>query len=107
MIGEIISARFEGERLKAALRGRAAADWAFVEPSGRVLVDARLTIGTDDGATILVTYTGRMDAATAGVVSAMHFETGDHRYQWLTRVLGVAKGSYAGETLNYEVYEVV
>jgi hypothetical protein len=107
MIGEITSARFEGDRLKASLKGRAAADWAFVEPSGRVLVDARVTLETDDGATILVTYTGRMNTETAGVYSAMYFETGDPRYQWLTRILGVAKGSFAGDNLDYEVYEVV
>jgi hypothetical protein len=106
-IGEITGARYEGERLKASLKGRAAADWAFVEPSGRVLVDARLTLETDDGATILVTYTGRMNAATAGVYSAMYFETGDERYTWLTRILGVAKGSFTGEGVEYEVYEVV
>lgn len=107
MIGEIVGARYEGERLKASLKGRAAADWAWVEPSGRVLVDARLTLETDDGATILVTYTGRMNAATAGVYSAMYFETGDERYDWLTRILGVAKGSFSGGSLEYEVYEVV
>ncbi|QLL08928.1 DUF3237 domain-containing protein [Mycobacterium vicinigordonae] len=106
-IGEITSARYEGERLRASLKGRAAADWAFVEPSGRVLVDARLTLRTDDDAIILVTYTGRMNAATAGVYSAMYFETGDERYEWLTRILGVAKGSFAGESLQYDVYEVV
>lgn len=106
-IGEIVGARYEGERLKATLKGRAAADWAWIEPSGRVLVDARLTLETDDGATILVTYTGRMNAATAGVYSAMYFETGDERYDWLTRILGVAKGSFTGGNLEYEVYEVV
>jgi hypothetical protein len=106
-IGEITGARYEGERLKASLKGRAAADWAFVEPSGRVLVDARLTLDTDDGATILVTYTGRMNAATGGVYSAMYFETGDERYDWLTRIVAVAKGSFAGGRLEYEVYEVV
>lgn len=107
MIGEITAARYDGERLMASLKGRAAADWAFVEPSGRVLVDARLTLETDDGATILVTYTGRMNTATAGVYSAMYFETGDERYEWLTRILGVAKGSFKGESLEYEVYELV
>lgn len=107
VIGEVTAARFEGERLNASLIGRAAADWAFIEPSGRVLVDARLTLRTDDGATVLLTYTGRMNAATAGVYSAMYFETGDARYEWLTRILAVAKGLFAGDTLEYEIYEVV
>lgn len=106
-IGEITEARWEGERLRASLKGRAAADWAFVEPSGRVLVDARLTLQTDDGAVIFVNYTGRMDAGTAVVYSSMYFETGDARYEWLTRVVGVAKGRFLGESLEYEVFEVV
>ncbi|MDA2894928.1 DUF3237 domain-containing protein [Mycolicibacterium sp. BiH015] len=106
-VGEITSARFEGERLRASLKGVAAADWAFVEPSGRVLVDARLTIETDDGAVILVNYLGRMDARTGVVYSSMYFETGDDRYEWLTRVLGVAKGSARGSTVEYDVSEVV
>ena len=106
-IGEVVGARFEGERLRASLKGRAAADWAFVEPSGRVLIDARLTLETDDGATIFVSYLGRMDAHTGVVFSSMYFETGDDRYAWLTRVLGVAKGEFRGDSLQYEVYEAV
>lgn len=104
-IGEVVGARFEGERLKASLKGRTAADWAFVEPTDRVLVDARLTLETDDGATIFVSHLGRMDAQTGVVFSSMYFETGDDRYAWLTRVLGVAKGAYRGDSLHYEVYE--
>ena len=106
IVGEITSARFEGERLRASLKGMAAADWAFVEPSGRVLVDARLTLQTDDGAVILVNYTGRMDARTGVVYSSMYFETGDDRYAWLTRVLGVAKGNAGASTVEYDVFEV-
>lgn len=106
-VGEITGARFDGERLRASLKGAAAADWAFIEPSGRVLVDARLTIETDDGAVILVSYLGRMDARTGVVYSSMYFETGDDRYEWLTRVLGVAKGTALGRTVEYDVFEVV
>ena len=106
-IGVTVAARYEGPRLNASLKGRAAADWAFVEPGGRVLVDARVTLETDDGAIILVTYTGRMDAATGVIHSAMYFETGDERYVWLTRILGVAKGQFLGGSLHYEVFEAI
>jgi len=107
IIGEIAGARYEGDRLKASLKGQAAADWAFIEPSGRILADVRLTLETDDGATILVTYKGRSDRASGKVYSAMFFDTGDERYAWLTRLLAVAKGFFDGTGLNYEVYEVV
>lgn len=106
-VGEITAARFDGDRLQASLKGRAAADWATVEPDGRVRVDARLTVETDDGAVILVTYLGRMNARTGIVYSSMYFETGDDRYEWLTWMLAVAKGSVTGRSLTYDVFEVV
>ncbi|MGV0624073.1 hypothetical protein [Mycobacterium kansasii] len=37
----------------------------------------------------------------------MYFETGDDRDEWLTRMLGVAKGSVSGRSLTYDVFEVV
>ncbi|GAC1395149.1 MAG: hypothetical protein NVS4B6_16440 [Mycobacterium sp.] len=48
-----------------------------------------------------------MNAATGGVYSAMYFEPGSERYEWLTRILGAAKGSFAGGSLEYKIYEVV
>ena len=86
--------------------GRAAADWALVEPDGRILADVRLTLQTDDGAVILMTYEGRGDSATGVVHTAPRFETGDERYAWLTRIQAVGKGVFDGATLEYELYEV-
>jgi hypothetical protein len=48
-----------------------------------------------------------MNARTGVIYSSMYFETGDHRYEWLTRILGVAKGSARGRTVTYDVFEVV
>ena len=47
-----------------------------------------------------------MDARTGVVYSSMYFETGDDRYAWLTRVLGVAKGNAGASTVEYDVFEV-
>ncbi len=107
VIGEITSARFDGERLRASLLGRAAADWAVVDPDGRIDVNVRLTLQTDDGAVILMTYGGRGDTATGVIHTAPRFETGDERYAWLTRVQAVGKGIFDGTTLEYELFEVV
>ena len=107
IIGEVTGARFEGDRLRASLLGRAAADWALVEPDGRILADVRLTLQTDDGAVILMTYEGRGDSATGVVHTAPRFETGDERYAWLTRIQAVGKGVFDGATLEYQLYEVV
>ena len=43
MVGEIADSRWEGERLRARQRGRAAADWLLVAPDGTASIDVRLT----------------------------------------------------------------
>ena len=61
LIAEVLSGRFEGERIKASLKGRAAADWLIVSHDGRLgLMDVRCTIETDDGALIYLQYNGRV-----------------------------------------------
>ena len=107
LVSEIVSARFEGERFTASLHGRAAADWATVEPDGRIRVDVRLTLETDDGAIVLVTYEGRGHTSSAITYSAPLFETGDERYTWLTRLQIVGKSEFDGAGLRYEMYELV
>jgi len=107
VIGEITAARFEGDCFRASMLGRACADWAVVEPDGRILVDVRLTVRTDDGAVVLVCYHGRGDQATGVVHTAPRFETGDPRYAWLTRIQAVGKGVFDDATLTYALHEVV
>lgn len=84
---EIKSAEYRRERLRAKLKGAAAADWAIVSPTGIVLMDVRFTIETEDGALIYVPYGGRVDLSAgvegATVYTAPRFETGDERYAWI------------------------
>ena len=111
VIGELASAEFKGDRLAGELLGVAAADWLVISADGTGTVDARLTLRTDDGATVFVQYNGRMDFTngfrfpiTAYV--APRFETSDERYAWLNRVQAVGKGSLDEDlSLNYEWYE--
>lgn len=108
MISEISGARWEGERLTASQKGGAAADWLVLGVDGTGLVDVRLTLETDDGALVFVSYGGRAYFPADGpqqIMSAPRFETGDPRYAWLNRVQGVAKGALDGLDLTYEVFE--
>jgi len=113
-IVEVVSARFQGERLAASLKGRAAADWLIVSPDGRLgMMDVRCTIETDDGALIYLQYNGRILISSDGgpnwVYVAPRFETGDQRYSWLNRVQAVGKGVVEPATrrLTYDFYELV
>lgn len=112
IIQEIEGVRFEGERLKAGLKGKAAADWLAVDATGIAIFDIRLLLETDDGALTYLNYVGKADwsggMATAPVYVTATFETGDERYRWLNSAPIVGKGVVVpGAGLAYEFYELV
>lgn len=107
VIGEVTSARAEGERFSASLKGNASADWLTVSPEGYGTLDVKVTFETDDGALVYASYSGRLLFDTMTAYAAPLFHTGDERYQWLNRIQAVAKGSFPElGTLIYEMYEL-
>ena len=104
-IVQIVGGRFEGPRVKATVQ-TPAGDWITNRADGSYRLDVRLTLKTDDGALILVTYNGIGQTTDAGASlrAAPLFETGDARYMWLTRLQAVAVGERAGSTVSYDIY---
>lgn len=110
MIGEVSAFEMSGERVNARMKGTAAADWAVVGPDGIATLDVRVTVETDDGALVYVTYQGRCDLSSgfdnATIFVAPRFETADIRYKWLNAVQAVGKGRFADPGVHYEWYEL-
>ena len=81
-------------------------DWVTLAPNGAMRLDVRALWRTDDGADILVTYTGIGADRGSGVElhAAPRFETGDPRYSWLNDVQAVAIGKLGGAGVVYDVY---
>jgi uncharacterized protein DUF3237 len=107
------SARFEGERLMASLKGVAAADWLTISPDGGIAtLDVRATFETDDEALIFSHCNGRIDLSKgrgkSPVYAAPLYDTGDPRYRWLNNIQAVAKGVLTEDLsqLDYEVFEL-
>ena len=98
---------FEGERLRGRVIAGASGDWATLRPDGSFLVDARLTLLTDDEAPILMTYRG-VGAFDQNGDAWMHtsplFETGAAPHAWLNLVQGVAFGRFEGDDVVYDVH---
>ena len=83
------------------------ADWGLIRPDNCFDLDVRIVIETDDGAFIHTYYRGIMDMTKeevdqflAGdlpkglsIYATPRFETSHEKYQWLTRVQVVARGS--------------
>lgn len=109
MVYEVAAGKIDGERLRASLQGRAAADWMLLGPDGTGTLDVRALVETHDGALIYVHYSGRVDLSAGPdlvLYATPQFDTGDDRYRWLNRVQAVAKGRLDGLTLTYELYEL-
>jgi len=104
-IVQVVGGRFEGPRLKASVQ-TPAGDWITNRADGSYRLDVRLTLKTDDGALILVTYNGIGQTTTAGASLRMAplFETGDSRYVWLTRLQAVGVGERVGTAVKYDIY---
>ena len=104
-IVQVVGGRFEGPRVKASVQ-TPAGDWITNRADGSYRLDVRLTLKTDDGAVILVTYNGigQTTESGASLRIAPLFETGDSRYVWLTRLQAVGVGERAGTTVTYDLY---
>ena len=120
---EMVSATLEGPRIRAT-SSMPGIDWFRPTADGYGRPHVRLPFHTDDGALVLLDYTGLVhatDAFTAAVDRdhgtdwadqymrmSMMFETTSQRYAWLTRSLFIARGRLLGAyDLEYDVYRVV
>jgi hypothetical protein len=90
----ITGGSFEGDRLRGkVLPG--GDDWAVKRPDGVMEVDLRITLETDDGSLIHMTFEGlRDDGAPAGPYfrTLPRFETAAQKYAFLNRLLAVGTG---------------
>ena len=98
-------------------------DWLLLRPDGVLQLDVRLTLKTDDGALIGMTYRGyrhgpaevidrlnrgeEVDPAGYYFRSAPFFETAAEKYAWLNRMVTVATGHRLPTGPIYHVFEVL
>ena len=99
---------FEGPKMKGTVVAPGG-DWVTQRADGSIKLDVRLTLQTDDGAMILVTYNG-IGTVVDGALKARCapiFETGDERYAWLNNIQGVGIGGLDGTDVVYDIYQLL
>ena len=119
IIAPVLEGKFSGPRLKGeVLPG--GADWLVLNQDVARL-DVRITLRTEDGALIYMTYGGvlrpfshvmahmvRGESPPAGSYYwyvTPRFETGNQNYAWLNDVVAVGVGAIGpGGTVDYSVY---
>jgi hypothetical protein len=114
---------FEGARLRGVVLPSAGADWLLQRADGSFQQDVRLTLRTDDGALIGMTYRGvrhapaevsarlaageRVDPGEYYLRTAPFFETSSPRYAWINNIVAVGVGERLPDGVVYEVFEVL
>jgi hypothetical protein len=97
---------FEGPRLRGTIEPPGG-DWVTQRADRSVRLDVRITLKTDDGAAILMTYGGigiPREGGGLDLRTAPQFETGDARYAWLNNVQAVGVGAPGQGSVTYDVY---
>ena len=90
----ITGGSFEGDRLRGTVLP-GGDDWTVKRPDGVVELDLRITLETDDGALIHMTFEGIRDDGARGAPyfrTVPRFETAEPRYSFLNRLLAVGTG---------------
>ena len=97
---------FEGERL----RGRVldgGGDWVTTRPDGTWEFDLRVTLETDDGALIHMTFSGVRDLARNYFRTVPRFETASQKYAFLNRLLAIGIGEIEAGGPVHSIEEVL
>jgi hypothetical protein len=118
----VTGGRFEGPRLRGTVEP-GGTDWILLRPDGALQLDVRLSLKTDDGALIGMSYRGYrhgppavIDRLNRGETvdpteyyfrTAPLFETSAPRYDWLNRIVSIAIGHRLPQGPVYRVFEVL
>ena len=119
-IAPVMGGTFAGERLSGTVAP--GHDWFVTRADGVLVIDVRLTLTTHDGATIYLTYQGRMvgkgDAMARfrkgeqlapddySLTITAKLECGDPRYVWLNDAIVVGVGEQGRGGPVYTLFEV-
>ncbi len=90
----ITGGSFDGDRLRGTVLP-GGGDWTLKRSDGVLDLDLRITLETDDGALIYMTFTGLRDDGAPGAPyfrTAPRFETAAAKYAFLNRLLAIGTG---------------
>jgi uncharacterized protein DUF3237 len=102
----VIGGSFEGERLRGKVLA-GGGDWVTAKANGTFELDLRVTLETDDGALIHMTFIGVRDDANHYFRTLPRFETGAPKYAFLNRLLAVGIGEIGPEGPVHAIEEIL
>ena len=97
---------FEGERLRGKVLA-GGGDWVSGRADNALELDLRVTLETDDGELIHMTFTGVRDDANHYFRTAPRFETAAPKYAFLNHLLAVGSAELRAEGPIHVIEEVL
>ncbi len=84
------------------------ADW-ITQVSGRSSLDVRITLETDDGEFIYMSYTGIVRSGDDGLYWRVRpiFQTASEKYDWLNHAVFVGKNKQVPGKVAYDIFRIL
>ena len=106
-IAPVTGGSFSGARLQGAVHN-GGADW-ITQVSGHSSLDVRITLETEDGAIIYMTYKGVVARGDSGLYWRVTpvFNTASDEYDWLNHKVFVGKSKQVEGKVAYDIFEIL
>ena len=106
-IAPVTGGSFSGARLQGTVHA-GGADW-ITQVSGHSSLDVRITLETNDGAIIYMTYKGVVARSDAGLYWRVTpvFNTASEKHDWLNHRVFVGKSKQVEGKVAYDIFEIL
>ncbi|MEX1032770.1 MAG: DUF3237 domain-containing protein [Cellvibrionaceae bacterium] len=104
----ITGGRFEGPELNGKVLN-VGADWIEARADGTSELDVRVTLETDDGQLIYMSYHGVLSRSDTGLYWRVvpTFETASEKYDYLNTIIAVGIGKRIDGKTAYSIYRIL
>lgn len=106
-IAPVTGGTFSGPGIEGTVHN-GGADW-ISQVSGHSSLDVRITLETDDGAIIFMSYTGVVAQNDAGLYWRVRpiFQTASEKYDWLNHVVCIGKNKRIAGKVAYDIFKIL
>ncbi|MFP6840446.1 MAG: DUF3237 domain-containing protein [Pseudohongiellaceae bacterium] len=106
-IAPVTGGAFGGPRIRGTVRD-GGADW-ITQVSGHSSLDVRITLDTDDGAIIYMSYTGVVHPGENGLYWRVRpiFQTASEKYDWLNHIVCIGKSKQIQGKVAYDIFQIL
>lgn len=106
-IAPVTGGTFSGPNIRGTVHP-GGADW-ITQVSEHSSLDVRITLETDDGALIYMTYTGVVHRGDDGLYWRVRpiFQTASEKYDWLNHIVCIGKSKQVSGKVAYDIFGIL